>query len=72
MVWHALKEARAKKSNLAVIWLGIANAYGSIPHKLIVVALHRCGVSSQWIRFIETYYEGIFRKSFFESATSAW
>ena len=72
MVWHALKEARAKKSNLAVIWLGIANAYGSIPHKLIVFALHRYGVSSQWIRFIETYYEGIFRKSFSESATSAW
>ena len=71
MVWHALKEARAKKSNLAVIWLGIANAYGSILHKLIVFALHRYGVSSQWIRFIETYYEGIFRKSFFESATSA-
>ena len=26
MVWHALKEARAQKSNLAVIWLDIANA----------------------------------------------
>ena len=35
MVWHALKEARAQKSNLAIIWLDIANAYGSIPHKLI-------------------------------------
>ena len=55
MVWHALKEARAKKSNLAVIWLDIANAYGSIPHKLIIFALHRCGVSPQWIRLIETY-----------------
>ena len=31
MVWHALKEARAQKSNLAIIWLDIANAYGSIP-----------------------------------------
>ena len=72
MVWHALKEARAKKSNLAVIWLDIANAYGSIPHKLIVFALHRYGVSPQWIRLIETYYEGIFSKSFCESATSAW
>ena len=72
MVWHALKEARVKKSNLAVIWLDIANAYGSIPHKLIVFALHRYGVSPQWIRLIETYYEGIFSKSFSESATSAW
>ena len=33
MVWHALKQARAQKSNLAVIWFDIANAYGSIPHK---------------------------------------
>ena len=32
MAWHALKEARAKKSNLAVMWLDIANAYGPIFH----------------------------------------
>ena len=72
MVWHALNEARAQKSNLAITWLDIATAYGSIPHKLIVFALHRYGVSPQWIRLIETYYKGIFSKSFSESATSAW
>ena len=72
MVWHALKEERAQKSKLAIIWLDIANAYGSIPHKLIAFALHRYGVSPQWIRLIETCYKGIFRKSFSESATSAW
>ena len=32
MVWHVLKKARAQKSNLAIMWLDIANAYGSIPH----------------------------------------
>ena len=72
MVWHALKEARAQKSNLAVIWLDIANAYWSIPHKLIVFALHRHGVSPQWISLIETYYKGIFSKSLSQSATSSW
>ena len=72
MVWHALKEARAQKSNLAVIWLDIANAYGSIPHKLIAFALHKYAVSPQWIRLIETYYKGVFSKSFSESATSSW
>ena len=35
MVWHAPKEARAQKTNLSIIWLNIANAYGSIPHELI-------------------------------------
>ena len=72
MVWHALKEARAQRVNLAVIWLDIANAYGFIPHKLIVFTLHRYGVSPQWIRFIETYYKGIFGKSFSQSATCSW
>ena len=72
MVWHALKEARMQKSTLATIWLDIANAYGSIPHKLIIFALRRYGVSPQWIRLVENYYKGIFSKSFSESATSAW
>ena len=52
MIWHALKKARAQESNLATTWLHIANAYGSIPRKLIVFALHRYGVSPQWIRNI--------------------
>ena len=55
-----------------VIWLDIANAYGSIPRKLIVFALHRYGVFPKQSRLIETYYKGIFSKSFSESATSDW
>ena len=51
-------------------WEG--NAYGSTPHKLIIFALGRYGVSPQWIRLVENYYKGIFSKSFSESATSAW
>ena len=42
------------------------------PHKLIVFALRRYGISPQWIRLVENYYKGIFSKSFSESATSAW
>ena len=72
MVWHALKEARTHKSTLATIWLDIANAYDSIPHKLIIFALLRCDISPQWIRLVKNYYKGIFSKSFSESATSAW
>ena len=40
MVLHAVKEARAQRFNLAVMWLDIANTYGSIPHKLIVFLLY--------------------------------
>ena len=69
-VWSALKEARSNKSDLATIWLDIANAYGSIPHKLIFFALKRYGVHDHWISLIQNYYVGIYSKSFTDSALS--
>ena len=72
MVWAALKEAKSKNLSLATIWLDIANAYGSIPHKLIIFALHQYGVSRKWIHLIESYYCGIFSKSFSQEAPSSW
>ena len=41
MVWSAMKEARSNQTDLTTIWLDVANAYGSIPHKLIFFALER-------------------------------
>ena len=32
MVWAALKDARSKRRSLSIIWLDLANAYGSVPH----------------------------------------
>ena len=72
MVWAALKEAKSKTLSFATIWLDIANAYGSIQHKLIIFALHRYNVSLKWIHLIETYYSGILSKSFCQEATSSW
>ena len=72
MVWPALKEAKSKNLSLATIWLDIANAYGSIPHKLIIFAPHRYGASPKWIHLTETYYSGISSKSFSQEATSSW
>ena len=37
----SVKQVRVQKSNLATVWLDIVDAYGSIPYKLIVFALHR-------------------------------
>ena len=70
--FYALKEARTQKSTLATIWLDIVNACGSIPHKLIVFALYKHGVSPQWIRLVKNYYKGTFSKSFSEFTTSVW
>ena len=72
MVWSALKEAHSSKSDLATIWLDIANAYGSIPHRLIFFALQRYSVPASSISLIKNYYVGIYSKSFSEFAPSNW
>ena len=54
MVWHGLKVARNRMSNLATKLLEIPDAYGSMPHKLILFTLLRYVVSPQWVRYIET------------------
>ena len=55
MVWDSLKSAKHDKT----IWLDVANAYGSVPHRLIYFALKRYGVSEKWIKIIQQYYGGI-------------
>ena len=72
MVWSALKEARSNRTDLSTIRLDVANAYGSIPHKLILFGLERYGVPASWISLVKKYYAGIFSKSFSRHAPSSW
>ena len=71
-VSSALKEARSTRSSLANIWLDIANAYGSVPHRSLFFALERYGVDPHWISLIKMCYSGIFSCSFSQSAPSSW
>lgn len=40
MVTQLIREARENKGDLVVLRLDLANGYGSIPHKLVEVALN--------------------------------
>ena len=31
-IWDKIQEVKEKKEDLSVIWLDLANAYGSVPH----------------------------------------
>ena len=72
MVWNALKSAKSKKCSVSVVWLDIANAYGLVPHKLIVFALRRYGVPESWIKVVTAYYSGLWSKCFSSSSPSDW
>ena len=72
VVWNELKSAENLKSDIAAVWLDVANAYGSIPHQLILFALRRYGVSESIINLIQSYYSGLWSKSFSQTAPSSW
>ena len=72
LAWSALKNSKSGKGNLSAIWLDVANAYGSVPHQLIFFALKRYGVPSAWIDLVQAYYNGLWSKSFSDSAPSGW
>ena len=42
MIWHTIQKAKVNNNNLSVIWLDLANAYGSVSHKLIVWISFMC------------------------------
>ncbi|XP_057310675.1 uncharacterized protein LOC130648636 [Hydractinia symbiolongicarpus] len=72
IVWSTRKNAKAQHSSPSATWLDIANAYPSVPHKLIFMSLKRYGVPESWIRLIQLYYDSLWSKSFSASAPSSW
>lgn len=40
MIWEQLQSAKRSKSDLHIVWLDLANAFGSVPHQLITYVLY--------------------------------
>ena len=57
MDWAALKDARSKGKPLSIILFDLANAYGSVPHMLILFALRRYKIPEDWIILVDKYYD---------------
>ncbi|GFQ89968.1 retrovirus-related Pol polyprotein from type-1 retrotransposable element R2 [Trichonephila clavata] len=51
-----LETARRDKCERFVAWLDIANAFGSIPHGVILSALRNCGVDQDFARLVQNIY----------------
>ena len=72
VITQLLREAKENKGDLAVLWLDLANAYGSIPHKVVEVALDKYHVPSKISDLILDYYDN-FKMSFASGEiTSDW
>ena len=67
-----IREARESKGELAVVWLDLTNAYGSIPHKLVELTLERYHIPVKVKDIIKLYYRRFFLRFTFNNATTAW
>ncbi|XP_052271350.1 uncharacterized protein LOC127872054 [Dreissena polymorpha] len=54
-----IREAKVNQKDLTVVWLDIANAYGSIPHKLIETALKHYHIPDHVQQIINEYFSNI-------------
>ncbi|XP_030008310.1 uncharacterized protein LOC115431800 [Sphaeramia orbicularis] len=54
-----IREAKANKGDLTVVWLDLANAYGSVPHALIHAALDHYRIPQHIKGMITSYLGGI-------------
>ena len=63
MIWLTTQEAKRLKFNIAMVWLDLANTYGSVPHWLIRFALEFFHIPEKIIKMVDTYY-GLFKMWF--------
>lgn len=72
VVTQLIREAREGKGDLAVLWLDLTNAYGSIPHKLVEAALERHHVPQKVKHLILDYYSEFSLRVSSGELTSDW
>ena len=63
MVWDLIQQSRKEKEDLSIVWLVLANAYGSVPHAAIMFALEFFWVPEHVIRIIKSYLD-VYKISF--------
>merc|ERR1712055_51021 len=67
-----IREAKAEKKSLVVVWLDIAHGYGSIPHNLIQIALRRAHVPEGFCKLVESYYADMNIRFTTKEFTTEW
>ena len=72
MIWEAIQTAKKGKSHLVVVWLDLANAFGSISHKLIEYAMDLFWIPPEVIKIMMDYYNLFIMRFFTANFTTAW
>ena len=62
-IWNAIQKAKKDKTDLSVVWLDLANAYGSVPHSILFKAMEHFHIP-ECVRLLMKNYYGNFQMRF--------
>ena len=72
MIWDAIQRAKTEKRELDVVWLDLANAYGSVPHEMIQLALEMYHVPKNIRNMLKKYFNGFSMRFSTKEYTTDW
>lgn len=72
MIWEAIQRARKNQLSLYVVWLDLANAYGSVPHQLLWKTLEAHHVPNSVVKILQDYFQGFSMRFSTRTYTTAW
>ncbi|XP_062568263.1 uncharacterized protein LOC134230448 [Saccostrea cucullata] len=67
-----IRETKESKGELAVIWLDLANAYGTVPHKLVELTLERYHGPEKTRVVLKDYFDHLQLRFTVQDYTTAW
>ncbi|XP_014768063.1 uncharacterized protein LOC106867650 [Octopus bimaculoides] len=71
-IWKAIQDAKQKKRSLNVVWLDLANAYGSVPHELLIRAMDHFHIPDKVIKVMRMYYDSFEMRFTAGNFTTDW
>ena len=71
-VSQQIQEAKENHGDLAILWLDLANAYGSIPHKLVELTLKKYHIPQNVQHLLKQYFDGFYLRFTTRDFTTNW
>jgi hypothetical protein len=72
MIWKVVQLAKREKLDIHVIRLNLANAYGSVPHQLLWLALEIYRVPPNIVSMLRSYFTGFQLRFSTAELTTDW
>ncbi|XP_060083178.1 uncharacterized protein LOC132562453 [Ylistrum balloti] len=71
-ITQLIREAKINQGDLTVVWLDLANAYGSVPHQLIFKALEHYHIPDHIQKIVKSYFSNIRLRFTVREITTSW